>query len=127
MKLRFTHDEVLRGAIVLGLGVLVGVLFGLLQYCERRLDREMAVLPSYSPFRGGVPPLIDRPALYSDFVFSLEGMPRFLPPWRTLIESEEVLGEETWRREWELLGDPTLMYPDDREVERALDAVLFGR
>lgn len=130
MKLPFkiTADEIQRGLIILGLSVILGVVIGLVRFCDVRAGQEeMTRLPDYNPFARGTPPLIDSPTQYSDFLFTLEGIPRFLPPWRVLLRSEEVLAAQDWEREWDLLGDPLRVYPDDRDLERALDEALIDR
>lgn len=128
MKFKLSSDEIQRGILILVVGALLGVVIGLLNYCDSMANTEpRARLPDYNPFKTGVPPLIDSPAQYSDFIFSLNGIPRFLPPWLALVKSENVLGADSLDREWELLGNPLDLYTDDQELERALDEVLINR
>jgi hypothetical protein len=127
MKLPFSHDEIFRGALILLLGVVFGIILGLLRFCEATPQDVRTQLPEYNPFKEGVPPLIDNPAQYSDFVFSFQGLPRFVPPWIPMIKSNQVLALEDWDKEWDLLGDATSIYHNDQELERALDEILLNR
>lgn len=128
MKFKLSPDEIQRGLLILGVGIILGVVIGLLNYCDTQSNVQISArLPDYNPFKTGVPPLIDNPARYSDFIFSLEGLPRFLPPWLTLIEPQAALDGQSLEEEWRRLGDPLTIYPSDQELERALDELLIDR
>jgi len=45
MKLPFSHDEIFRGALILLLGVVFGIILGLLRFCEATPQDVRTQLP----------------------------------------------------------------------------------
>ncbi|GEM_PF-6329120 len=127
MKFPFSADEIQRGLIILSLGLIAGLIIGLVSWCSAIPPTPTVILPSYNPFEEGINPEIQSPPLYNDFKFSLPGLPRFRPKWKTLIEPGEVLKPEDFNKEWDRLGDPKLLFLSDEDLETALDDLILDR